>query len=82
VTHASDAAFLERKLGRQFGEIETELPQHDYQFVGIRGADGYSEINVVRRARVAVKSDRIAANQQILDFMVVRQFQELFEVGR
>lgn len=61
--------------------IKAELFENTNNFGGIVWRSGYPDIHVDRGARIAMVAHSIAADQQIFDFILFEQSQELFEVG-
>ena len=80
--HPDHLVRLHQKLHRERGHVEAEAPDGRDDLLGVPWATPHPNIDVRRRPRIAVETDRIPSNEEELSPVRAERPQKLGEVGR
>jgi hypothetical protein len=78
--YADHAIRLQKKVWLQLRQVKTKLPQRVHQPRGVLRMHRHPNVQIRCGSRGAMEGDRVTADDQVLNAVVVQQPQELFEV--
>jgi hypothetical protein len=81
MTHAKESLAVKKVLGGQFFKRRTESSQRRINRIGVLGIRPDKEVEVFGRPGLRVKGHRVAAHDQVFNFVGVEDGQEFVEVG-